>query len=394
MSSTLSRLIGYPHAAVFDKAPIDELVFRLSHPSGATWTVSEAVMSATAGATTTTYDLSSLTVAQLVTELQADGYVVTEVAGAYANMSALVLVEGSGDQGTSNGDRVTGYTSLMWVLMGGYAGVIRDAGVQVIQALRQMIITQAEGEWLDLWGKIYGIGRTQAETDQHYAPRIPKEAFRLRESPIAIEEAIFDATGKVVRIEEPWGNIFRLDGSKISGPDKFQDGSHIGYFLIQPTSPTPIDWSDVMPVIDRNRAAGVLVLPPFTRNRMEIDANIVGTVHSAITSIHTRDQKYEDRTLLDYSLIEDVPILNHPLLRKQTVRHVSWSTANSGWLESSWPDTPWSDSSYSVGARNYRSYRVYKFEVFYESRFWEDLVWPDVTWNDFNVLIGSSHTRS
>lgn len=393
-TTTLSRLIDYPHAAVFDKSPVDELVFRLNHPDGATWVIADAIMTAFAGATETIYDLSELTVAELADGLEADGFLVTEKQANYLSLSALVLVEGSGDESVSNGNRVIGYTSLMWVLLGGYAGVLREASAQVIQALRQMIITQAEGEWLDLWGKLYGVPRRQDETDQHYAPQIPKEAFRLRESPIAIEEAVKDATGKTIKIEEPWGSIFRLDGSTLSGPDKFQDGERVGYFFIQPTSTSPIDWSDVLSVINRNRAAGIVVLPPFARNKVSISASIIGVIESSVTSIHTREQSYDDRTLLDYSLIEDVPILNIPARHRRTIRHVSESTPHAGWLETSWPDYEWTDITYRVESRSYRSYRVYKYEVNYESQFWLDMPWPDTSWRDFNVLIESTHTRS
>lgn len=389
--TVLKRLTSYPHAAVFDKAPADELVFFLSHEDGASWAVADGVMVARAGAVERTYDLSTLTVGQLADALRSSGYHVSAVAPEVAPVSALVLVEGQGDERLSNGNQVRGYTSLLWVLMGGYAGELREAGAQVVQALRQMVIKQSEGEWLDLWGRLYNEGRRQGESDASYAPRIPKEAFRLRESPIAIEEAVKDATGKTIRIEEPWRNIFRLDESTLSGPDKFADGSRVGYFLIQPTAEVPLDWADVLPVIDRNRAAGVMVLPPFSRNVSAIEV-APATVQSAITSIHTRTQLYEDRTLLDYSLIEDVPILNHAALHRQTVRHVSGSSM-AGWIDIPWPHAPWVEGPYFVQSYYFRSYRVYGSYVRYESRYWPNLPWAEETWADYNVLIASKHTR-
>lgn len=388
--TTLERLIGYPHAAVFDKAPADQLVFRLRHPAGARWGIADAVMTVSAVEASWQFDLADLTVADLVAALRDLGFTVNELSSDFSRLSALVLVEGSGDQGVSNGDRVTGYTSLMWVLMGGYAGVIREAGLQVVQALRQMIITQAAGEWLDLHGALYGIKRRQGEQDGPYAPRIPKEVFRLRESPIAIEEAVKDATGKTIRIEEPWGDIFRLDDSKLSGPAKFQDGQRIGYFFIQPVSSNPIDWRDVMPVIERNRAAGVVVLPPVARNRRYVDAGIAGTVHFAGFRRHQSEQKYEDRILLDYSLIEDVPLLNYPSLHRKGIRHLAYVQVN-GWSDAPWPPIPWNDTPYLATGRHFRSYREYRRVVIYESQYWPDLVWPDQSWSDYNVVVSSLH---
>jgi len=391
--TTLQRLVRHPHTAVFDDAPHEQLLFRLRHPNGASWSIAEAVMTARAGAVSVDHDLSTITVAQLITSLAGAGFMASEINPEFAALSALVLVEGDGDEGRSNGDRVFGYTSLMWVLMGGYAGVVREAGLQVVQALRQMLITQAEGEWLDLWGKLYDVGRRQAELDAVYQSRIPKEAFRLRQSPIAIEEAVKDATGKAIRIEEPWSNIFRLDGSLLSGPDKFADGDQVGYFLIQPTSSMPIDWTDVLPVIHRNRAAGVLVLPPFSRNQSGIDADIDGTIVSAITSIHSRFELYQDRALLDYGAIEDVSIPNHPAIYRRSKRHLSESSP-SGWLDLWWLNIPWNDENYQVESRHSRSYRLYRYEVTYLGQYWQEMPWQHVTWADFTVLINSSHKRS
>ena len=387
------RLTSYPHAAVFNKAPAQEVVFRLRHPDGASWVVADAVMVARGGIAETTYDLASTTVAGLAAQLESDDFVVSGLSPEFSALSALVLVEGTGDEGLSNGDQVFGYTSLMWALMGGYGVVLREASAQIVQALRQMVITQAEGEWLDLWGTLYNEGRRQGESDASYAPRIPKEAFRLRESPIGIEEAVKDATGKTIRIEEPWGDIFRLDHSLLSGPDKFQDGTRVGYYLIQPTSTTPLDWSDVMPVIDRNRAAGVVVLPPFSRNRFGVDATDNGVVHASITSIHTRKTLYEDRTLLDYSLIEDIPILNYKARHRQEIRHVS-GYAVTGWPDLPWPFDPWFEGPYFVQSYYFRSYRVYGTHVRYESQFWTDEPWINMTWEDFNVRISMAHSRS
>lgn len=388
----LERLVAHPHAAVFDKSPGSVLAFRLQHPDKAAWSIADAVLTARAGASTSTYQLGDLTVGGVAAALASNGFAVIGLSSELAPLSALVLVEGEGSELVSNGDHLQAYTSLLWVLMGSYAGELRLAGRQVIEALRQMVITQAEGEWLDLWGRLYNEARRQADTDATYAARIPREAFRLRESPIAIEEAVKDATGKVIRIEEPWNDIFRLDESLLSGPAKLQDGSRTGYFLLQPTSATPIDWSDVLPVIHRNRAAGIMVLPPFARNRTETAANIDGTVHFGISRVHARQQPYEDRALLDYSNIEDIPILNHSARHRKEVRHVSESSAL-GWMESTWPTEQWSDSPYKVESYYFRSYRLYTIEVNYTDQYWPEQRWLEPAWPE-DVIITSAHTRT
>lgn len=390
MKSYLQRLLGHTHATVFDLSPQSVLALRVRKDGGCVWTVFEGVLTVN----TATYDLSAFTVAQLAVRLAADGFDIPYVSAEISGYSALVLVEGSGNQDQSNGDHLQGFTSLLWALNTAYAGELRELDYQIGQALRQMVITQAEGEWLDVWGNLYGVNRPDAMSDASFQALIPKEAFRLRVNKFAIEDAILDRTGKVVTIEEPWQNVFTLDGSMLSGADKFQDGVRIGFNLIQPTSANPIDWTDVLPVIERNRAAGVTVLPPFARNVSHIDAGIVGTVDISLTSLHVTLEKYLDRTLLDFSNIEDIPVLNNPALHRQERLHPSGSTALTGWSDSRWTDLPWSDAPYTVGTYYYRSYRLYTSGIVYESQYWRDVVWADVAWSDYNVLIASSHTRS
>lgn len=260
MKSTLQTLLKYVHGAVFDKAPAAQTVFRLRHPDGAQWVVSDRVLTATAGDLERTYALGSLTIAQLADALVADGFEVLDLSSDFTALLGVVLVEGEGGENVSNGDRLQGFTSLLWVLMTGYAAETMQAREQVRQALRQMVITQAENEWLDVWGLLYGVQRGPGEHDANYATRIPREAFRMRNNARAIERAVFEATGFDVRINEPWREIFRLDDSALSGGAKLYDGGTVGYHLIRPEAlDDNVDWTRVLPIIDRNKPAGVIV---------------------------------------------------------------------------------------------------------------------------------------
>lgn len=283
--SALQRLLKYPHAAVFDKSAQAEPVLRVRSAEGLTWRVADEVLTVSAGDRILSYELDQLTVGQLAASLQQDGIQVEFLSNDASGFSATVLVEGAGDQGQSNGDRLSRFRNLLWSLYSGYAREVRDAGEQVGQVLRQMVIPQAEDEWLDLWGALYGVARLDGEADPDYAPRIPEEAFRIRVNALAIEKAIKDATGKDVRIEEPWGSMFRLDESALSGTSRLYDGERVGYHLIRPVSTTSIEWDDVLAVIERNRAAGVLVLSPEVRKASFIDASADGTIWSGRTSL-------------------------------------------------------------------------------------------------------------
>lgn len=259
--TVLQRLLKNQHSAVFDLSPQSELVLRVRHADGAVWLVEDETLRVKAGAQPAkTYDLKTLTVGQLVTALVADGFDVPQVATAWQSRSAMALVEGTGNQANSNGDRIDGYTSLLWAIMSGYGGEVRAAQLQIAQALRQMVIPQAEGEWLDVWGTLYGVARKQVELDAAYQMQFSREVFRQRTNARAIEIAIKDETGWDVRIEEPWREMFRLDESSLSGGHKFYDGDHVGYHLIRPEALDNVDWAVVLPIIERNKPAGVRVV--------------------------------------------------------------------------------------------------------------------------------------
>ena len=363
-ATTLQRLLKYPHPAVFDKDPKAALVLRVRHASGCVWRVEAGIMSVTVGtAAPLTYNLQSFTIGGLKAALLADGLEVIDITDRYDTHSAMVLVEGGGsaadqfdgvypipgDQYVSNGDHVYAYTSLLWALMSTYSRELDAAAYQVRQALLQMVIATAEGEWLDLWGTIYSVPRVDGETDVDLRSRIPREAFRLRVNPRAIELAIKDLTGKTVSILEPWKDIFTLDVSLLSGPDKMQDSDHVGPFLIQPYSETPIDWSDVLPIIERNRPAGVLSLPPKGRIGTSISVPGEYTVEIEVRRTHTGVAVIEDMALLDVSDIEDVSVPNDPFLRRtKKLNLISVGYVGQTFLPMAWRDEAWSDQTVVV----------------------------------------------
>ena len=281
MSRTvLQRLLKYPHAAVFDTSPAPELALRVRNPAGLVWEVIDEQLKLVVGQnlhwdgttsfnghydwgiTRREYDLTNITVGELVEQLRADGHDVVFENPELASRGARVLVAGSGDQDTSNGDHLSAYTSLLWCLFSGYAVELGEARAQVVQALRQMVMTQAEGDWLDVWAKLYGVPRIGAEGDTSLQARIPTEVFRLRVNGLAIEDAVKDIAGQTVWIDEPWRRMFTLDVSALSGDARLHDGRYYTYHVIQPVGAPGTDWSKAMPVIERNKAAGIEIFAP------------------------------------------------------------------------------------------------------------------------------------
>lgn len=260
----LQRLLKYPHAAVFDAQPVSDLALRVRHADGASWVVADEVLTVHAGSLERSYRLGEHTFGSLAQALVADGFDVPTLAQEWAQRSALATMEESGDQGLSNGDHIHAFTSLLWVLLSGYAVEMRDAELQVVEALQQMFIPTADADWLDLWATLYGVLRKPGESDEDVRDRIPKEAFRVRVNGLAIEDAIKDITDEDIELREPWREIFRLDESKLSGNHHFADG-YYSYFLVQPVARRGgVNWPGVLDVIHRNRAAGIEVYAPVT----------------------------------------------------------------------------------------------------------------------------------
>ena len=298
----LKRLLGSLHTAVFDTSPDSGLAFFIRHPAGVTWAVADETLTATVNGQSKTYRLNTLTIGQLAGQLALDGFEVAGLSPEFSGLSASVLVEGSGNTLSSNGDRLYAFRDILRSILGGYARELRTAKAQIGEALKQMVITQAEGEWLDLWGTLYNTPRPQGMVDTSYQPLIPQEAFRLRVNGYAIEQAILDLTGQRVNIEEPWGNMFRLDESKLSSTHRFYDGSTVGYHLIRPVSDKTINWDGIIDIIERNKAAGVIVLPPEERNRTWVKDPLNGTIWYQQWDLWSRLVRVNQLPRLDDSL--------------------------------------------------------------------------------------------
>lgn len=396
MTTMLQRLLKYPHAAVFDKAPHETRVLRLGafaddaywhvddklfgdYEGDIGWAIVDKTLTLTNGHDSWPFDLTDVTVQQLVDQIRAAGFPIEFDAPEFAGVPASVLLR---EQGKTDLDPIKAFTSLLWGLFSGYAGELDIASQQVREALRQMVIGTAEAEWLDLWGALYAVPRLPGELDAAYAARIPREAFRLRVNARGIEQAILDATGHDVRIEEPWREIFTLDQSSLSGGDKLYDGVNVGYHLIRPETRDFVDWSAVHAVIDRNRAAGVLVLQSRTERGFFVDGT--GAVVTSGTVHHSRsDVINEDRALLDYMMIEDLSILNHAARRIR----INLRTPSQVVVDF---------TGFDVAFEHARTFRSYYIRTFYEGQYWL----PHVTWANADdgwsadAFLTSGHTRS
>lgn len=260
----LDRLLLSLYSAL-DRAPNARTALRVQHPDGFRWNIERRVLTAEteAGALLGVIELQPLSISALASRLAGLGCSVAYLDADIAARSAGTLLRGSGAQSQSNGDALQAYDSLLWSVFDAYAVELEQARDSVDSALAQLYLSSAEGEWLDLWGEFFALPRNGMD-DVRYRKHLIDETLRQRVNGVAIEQAIADVTGKRVSLREPWREMFVLGASAMDGDHRMHDGRFYTYHVIQPVTTTPIDWSDVLPVIDRNRAAGTQVAPPLT----------------------------------------------------------------------------------------------------------------------------------
>ena len=178
---------------------------------------------------------------------------------------ADAILDGAGNEAQSNGNKLSIYGSVLYAFMDAYAFELDGAQQGVIDALDQMSIATADAFWLDYWGNLFGIPRLHdpiVETDDAYRVRIIREVLRKRVNAFSIEQAIRDWTGFDVRIYEPWRDIFILDESALSDTAHIANNDYYTHNVIEPQGTPETDWAKVMLIIERNKAAGTIVLKP------------------------------------------------------------------------------------------------------------------------------------
>lgn len=193
------KLLLYLHR-VFDKDPHPVLAFRVRYNgTGLAWSISNGVLTLTATGGTGashTFNIANFAIGQLAQFIAAlPGYSVPyQDTSAYALLSALALLDSSGNENVSNGDHVYGYTTLLWSWMDANSSELGTAKRQIDNALAQMSTTSAQDEWLDELGGYYKVPRQQGELDPAYGPRIIASVLQPRGNNVAIGEAIKSIT--------------------------------------------------------------------------------------------------------------------------------------------------------------------------------------------------------
>lgn len=194
------KLLGYL-SKVFAQGPGSALALRIRYDgTSMTWSVSDAVLkTALVGGTGTPLhiNLAAYTIGSLAAHIAArPGYSVPFVAtDEISSLSALTLLDATGDQDTSNGDHLSAYTSVLWAYLEAQSNELTLARAAATEALLQMSLRSASDLWVDEHGSYYGIERAPGETDAAYSLRVIASIGRPLGNNIAIEQAINTASG-------------------------------------------------------------------------------------------------------------------------------------------------------------------------------------------------------
>lgn len=254
----IDRLLRHLHR-VFDQTPGAVLAFRIAADGdGLVWAVTEDVFSTEATGGTganLSLALAEHTIGSLVDAIASSaGYSIVYSNADVLDISAKALIAGTGDVATSNGDHVTSFSNPLWSFLGAWGVHLRDAKAQVEQMLRQMVSTQAEGEWADHWGGYYRVPRNAGEADAIYTARMIAEILQPKANHLALEAILEPSAGAPVTVREPWKERFRLDSSRLDGLHHIQDGEFYNLNVLEIVSTS--ERSTLAPLAERNKAAG------------------------------------------------------------------------------------------------------------------------------------------
>lgn len=267
-----SKLLGWLGRA-FSLDPDAYLGLRIQGAGSMRWTVANGILTTTITGSSSAplyIDLSQHTVRSLAAYVSIQpGYSVPFVASPdLSGDSALRLLEGTGDQGESNGDHLYVYTSPLYAHMDAVAVELAAAEDAIAVLPDELSTTTADGGWLDYLGSFYGVPRLPAEGDDAYSTRIVTEVLRPLGNNLAIEQAIVDYTGQQVSITDVVE--FNAPQPRFDGTPKF-DGAYnflpsdqpiyglfdaaIGYDLLG-GDPPATETNRLRGIIDRMRDAG------------------------------------------------------------------------------------------------------------------------------------------
>lgn len=316
MLDTRERLARHLYGSALDLDPDAAIALRIGHPDGLSWHCEDGFLTVTVGGVPLPPFSLDGTLQQLVNRLTVAGIEVKYANQDFLHLASGALLEGSGDDQSSSGDQLKAFQSNLWTVLDAYGVEIDAADKNIVTGIAQLYIGSATGELLEYWGEFFGVPRNSGELDPDYRTRMIVEVLRPKSNKIAIENDISEIVGDRVELYEPWRDLFYLSESKLDNERTF-DGQSWSPYLFRPIyrGQNNIDWSKVMPVIEKLRPSGVMALDP----EWIPSARGVGvTDHSmgyARSDVRVNTAVYDDRMLLDHYVFGDPITQNYGVLK-------------------------------------------------------------------------------
>lgn len=316
MLDTRERLARHLYGSALDLDPDAAVALRIGHADGLTWHCEDGYLTVSvAGVPLAPFALDG-SLQQLVNRLTQASIEVKYANPDLLHLASGALLEGEGNDQSSLADQLRIFESNLWTFLDAYSVEIDAADKQIVEGIAQLYIGTASGELLDYWGEYFGISRNTGEGDNDYRTRMIVEVLRPTSNKIAIENAISEVVGDRVELYEPWRDLFYLSVSKLDNERTFDGGAWSPY-LFRPTyrGQNNIDWSKVMPIIEKLRPAGVLPLDP----EWVPNTRGVGVTDHAMGYARSDSQIntaiYNDRMLLDQYVLGDPITHNYGVLK-------------------------------------------------------------------------------
>lgn len=228
---------------VFDRGPESVLALRIRYDgTSMRWRVADGRLTTTVSGGTggpLSIDLRSCSVAELASLVASQpGYSVPFVdTTAIPGLRATVLIDGEGDQSTSNGDHLRAYTSLLWAYMEAQAVELDAARLAIAEAMLQMAASTASEGWVDEHGYFYSVERRNGEADAAYAARMIAEVGQARGTRTALIDGVRRSTGaSLVEVTDHDAITVATDGTKSYG---------LFDVTVYIDATAPLDWEQV-----------------------------------------------------------------------------------------------------------------------------------------------------
>ena len=135
---------------------------------------------------------------------------------------------------------------------------LKDVEGEALNAKLYTALSTAPGEYLDVYGRYFGIKRNNREIDDSYRKRIIEKIDIPRGTNDALEFATKRYLGNpnlAIQIDEYWRKVFTLNKSLLNGPDRFLgDTYNVAVIDIRIGSPFPIG---LVEELEKFKPAGV-----------------------------------------------------------------------------------------------------------------------------------------